>query len=70
VSECGLDHPDGLVPIGGVDEGGADDRPVRLWVQVSRYRIDAEDRARPPEGSDPGHIPVIDVGRIDSCYWG
>jgi hypothetical protein len=29
VTECGLDHPDGLVPIGGVDKGGADDRRAR-----------------------------------------
>jgi hypothetical protein len=29
VTEWGLDHPDGLVPIGGVGEGGADDRRAR-----------------------------------------
>jgi len=64
VSECGLDHPDGLVPIGGVDEGGADDRPVRLLgtfisgcrsqVPGTWYRIDAEDRARPLENAHTG----------------
>jgi hypothetical protein len=42
VTECGLDHPDGLVPIGGVDEGGADDRPVRMFCTF----IVAMDRAR------------------------
>jgi hypothetical protein len=77
VSECGLDHPDGLVPIGGVGEGGADDRPVRLWVQVSRYRMTPETEAshqktrpRGLQGSDPGHMPVTDAGWMDSCCSG
>jgi hypothetical protein len=42
VAGWGLDHPDGPVPLGGVDEGRADDRPVRLFGTF----IVAMDRAR------------------------